>query len=201
MKDETRYCQWVFSSMTFYCQQDFLINQQYFYFVNMRSSTIITQCDHLNWFSQKRKWIWLFVVNHIRYQKNSLNEYKQMSEIYSRFFSKRSHKNITGWYHLLELTSASLLIRKLLSCLSCWEMKQDIVDGSFHRWLSVVHTISWSIDSIFDRKIYYLVNIRSSTITQYDHLNWFSQKRKWIYDFCCQPHLLLKLVIQMIMFS
>ena len=25
--------------------------------------------------------------------------------------------------------------------------------------------------------------MRSSTITQCDHLNWFSQKRKWIYDF------------------
>ena len=63
LTDETRYCQWVFSTTTFSCRQDFVINRQYFdrkifYFVNMRSSTIITQCDHLNWFTQKRKWIY-----------------------------------------------------------------------------------------------------------------------------------------------
>ena len=98
-------------------------------------------------------------------------------------FQKGLIQKITGWYHLLELTSTSLLIRKLLSCLCCWQMKQDIVDGSFHRWLSVVDTILWSIDSNFDKKIYYFVNMKSSTITQCDHLNWFSQKRKWIYDF------------------
>ena len=28
----------------------------------MRSSTIITQCDHLYWFSQKRKWIYDFLL-------------------------------------------------------------------------------------------------------------------------------------------
>ena len=50
-------------------------------------------------------------------------------------------------------------------------MKQDIVNGSFYQSLSVV-------------KIFYFVNMRSSTIiTKCDHLNWFSQKRKWIYDF------------------
>ena len=63
LTDETRYCQWVFSTMTFYCRQDFLISRQYFYFVNMRSSTIITQCDHLNWFSKKRKWIYDFLLS------------------------------------------------------------------------------------------------------------------------------------------
>ena len=71
LTDETRYCEWVFSSMTFYCRQDFLINRQYFYFVNMRSSTIITQCDHLNWFSQKRKWIYDFLLSTTSFAKIS----------------------------------------------------------------------------------------------------------------------------------
>ena len=30
LTDETRHCQWVVSSMTFCCRQDFVINQHYF---------------------------------------------------------------------------------------------------------------------------------------------------------------------------
>ena len=61
----------------------------------------------------------------------------------------------------------------------------------------------WSINTIFDRQLFHLINMKSSAVTKCDHLpeHFFSQKRKWINDFCWQPHLLLKLVFRMIRLS
>ena len=71
LTDETRYCQWVFSLMTFCCCQDFVISRQYFwqknilfcqyekfyYYHSMWSSQLV--------FSKEKMDLWLFVVNHI----------------------------------------------------------------------------------------------------------------------------------------
>ena len=57
---------------TRFCDQSTVfLTEKIFYFVNMRSSTIITQCDHLNWFSQKRKWIYDFLLSTTSFAKIS----------------------------------------------------------------------------------------------------------------------------------
>ena len=63
-------------------------------------------------------------------------------------------------------------------------MKQDIVSGFFHRLLSAVDKILWSTDTIFNRQICYLINMRCSTITKCDHLNFFVKGENASMIFC-----------------
>ena len=64
-----------------------------------------------------------------------------MAEIYFRFFLKKSLiqnyrlKLFNGMYIHLFINKFSF------SCLGCWQMEQDIVNGFFHQLLSTVNKI------------------------------------------------------------
>ena len=53
------------------------------------------------------------------------------------------------------------------------QWKKTVNDMTF-LLLSADDMIMWSVDTIFDRQILYFITMRSSTITQCDHLNFFS---------------------------
>ena len=79
LTDEMRCCEWVFSSMIFCFRQEFVIDRHHFdrkifYFINIGSSTI-TQCDHLNLFSQKTKCIHDFLLSTTSFAKISYLDY------------------------------------------------------------------------------------------------------------------------------
>ena len=64
-----------------------------------------------------------------------------MSEIYTRFFSKRSH---TKNYRLISYIGIDIYLfinKEIVELLMLLTDETDIVSGSFHRRLSVVDTI------------------------------------------------------------
>ena len=65
-----------------------------------------------------------------------------MSEIYSRFFSKRSHtKNYRLLISFIGIDIYLFINKEIVELLMLLTDETDIVSGSFHRRLSVVDTI------------------------------------------------------------
>ena len=124
-----------------------------------------------------------------------------MSEAYFRFFLIRSLIKNYRLIYSLEFTSTSLLTRKFFSCLSCWQMKQDIVNSFFINDFLLMTRLCDQL-TLFLTEKYYILSIWEvlPSLIVTISISFLSGENAFM-TFCCQPNILLKVVIQMIRLS